>query len=87
MGLQSSSGNAVHSKCCVICSECARCMERLADDKTCKALMGAAAQCVYLLYGLDLTERDEQWTDGFQVSTPVRCIWFSLEATHCSGDK
>lgn len=43
-------------------------MERLADGEACSALVGATAQCVYLLYGLDLTERDEQWTDGFQVS-------------------
>lgn len=54
-----------------ISSECARLTERLADDEACKALMGAAAQCVYLLYGLDLTERDEQWTDEFQVSMLV----------------
>ena len=85
--MEMQSSGAVQSNCCVICSECARCMERLADDKTCKALMGAAAQCIYLLYGLDLTEREDQWTDGFQVSTLVSHIWFSLEATHCSGDK
>ena len=61
----------------VLTSECARSMESLADSEACKALGGAAAQCVYLLYGLDLTQRDEQWTDGFQVSTLLNqiCIW------------
>ena len=32
------------------------------------AVKGAAAKCIYLLYGLDLPEQDHQWTDGFQVS-------------------
>lgn len=64
---------AAQSEQCVTASECARSVDRLTedadtdDDETCKGLLGAAAQCIYLLYGLDLTERDEQWTDGFQV--------------------
>ncbi len=32
------------------------------------ALMGAAAQCIHLLYGLELPERDASFTDGFQAS-------------------
>lgn len=32
------------------------------------ALMGAAAQCIHLLSGLELPERDAGFTDGFQAS-------------------
>lgn len=70
-------------------------MDRLADednddDETCKGLLGAAAQCIYLLYGLDLTERNEQWTDGFQVGIVGRmCTWDQAEGNFsvcsCAG--
>lgn len=32
------------------------------------ALLGAAAQCIHLLYGLELPERDAGFTDSFQAS-------------------
>ena len=69
----------------VTSAECARSVERLADDVACKALVGAVAQCIYLLYALDLTERDEQWTDGFQVSH-IR-IWILFICGAGSMDK
>lgn len=59
-----------HLDCRVVCSECTRSTPGLADSETSSAVVGAAAQCIYLLYGLDLPERNEQWTDGFQVGTP-----------------
>lgn len=53
-------------------SECTRSVGGLAEGEAGSALVGAAAQCIYLLYGLDLPERNEQWTDGFQVCTQFR---------------
>ena len=34
------------------------------------ALIGAAAQCVHLLYGLELPAADEGFTEGYQVCFP-----------------
>ena len=48
-------------------SECTRSAEGVADDGTGSMVMGATAQCIYVLYGLDLPERNEQWTEAFQV--------------------
>ncbi|DBA95749.1 TPA: Calcineurin-binding protein cabin-1, variant 3 [Trebouxia sp. C0004] len=51
------------------------------------SLVGAAAQCIHLLYGLELPERDAGFTDGFQGKTDRQdpqtheealCVWTYL---------
>ena len=66
---------------------------RCQDDRAAEAdvaFMGAAAQCVYLLYGLDLPERDGTFTGEFQASpscfTAVVLHWVYNDPSCMSRD-
>ena len=47
-------------------------------------VIGATAQCVYLLYGLEVSERNEAFTDGFQVGSFLQISCASAGVSLCS---